>query len=120
MVLLWSHGEMAKSYVWVVTCSDTIAPSHMSLAVREPRAVAADVEYNKSLKYGHLSTAYYFITISVETSGVFGNQTYCFLKEVVQRIRKDQDDRSALQHLVQRVSVTIHRGNAVSVLSSLG
>ena len=44
--------------VWDTTCSDTLAPSHSTLAVREAGAVAADAEYKKTLKYMHLDSSH--------------------------------------------------------------
>ena len=43
-----------------------------------------------------------------------------FFREVAQRIKKETDDELALQHLTQRISVAIQRGNVVSVLGCLG
>ena len=40
----WKGG---KILVWDVTCPDTLASSYVSLAVREPGAVAAEAEYTK-------------------------------------------------------------------------
>ena len=37
-----------KILVWDVICSDTMAPSHSSLASREAGSVAQDAEYKKT------------------------------------------------------------------------
>ena len=106
--------------MWDVTCSDTLAHSYVSLAVREPGAVAADAEYRKTLKYGHLSSTHCFVPIRVETLGVFGKEARCSFKEVAHRIEKESDDHIAFQHLIQRISVVIQIGNTVSILGCLG
>ena len=40
-VVPWKCGRVL---VWDATCSDTLAPSHRTLATREPRAVTADAQ----------------------------------------------------------------------------
>ena len=47
-VMPWKTGRVL---VWDVTCSDTYAPSHISLATREAGAVAAQAEQRKLSKY---------------------------------------------------------------------
>ena len=42
------------------------------------------------------------------------------LKEFAQCIENELDDQSAFQYLIQRISVAIQRGSAVSVLGRLG
>ena len=41
----WKGG---KILVWDVSCPDTMASSHSSLASREAGSVALDAEYNKT------------------------------------------------------------------------
>ena len=65
--------------VWDTTCSDTLAPSHSTLVVREAGAVAADAEYKKTLKYMHLDS---FVPVAVETLGVFGKAARHFSRRL--------------------------------------
>ena len=78
-----------------------------------------EVEHRKTLKYRVLPASYSFIPIVVETWGVIGIETCHFLLDVAGRIEKESDDKSAMQHLLQRISFTVQRGNAVSVLGTL-
>ena len=102
-----------------MTCPDTLAPSYAALAVHEPGAVAAEAEYRKTQKYGVLPSSCSFIPIVVETLEVTGNEARCFLTDVARHIEKESDDKTALQHLLQRISVSVQRGNAVSVLEHI-
>ena len=57
----------------------------------------------------------------VETLEVIGNEA-CrdhFLADVTGRIEKESDDKSALQHLLQLISITVQRGNGISTLETL-
>ena len=71
----WKDG---KILVWDVTCPDTMASSHSSLASREVGSVAQEVEYKKTQKYSHLFLAHFFVPIAVEMMGVFGQEARNF------------------------------------------
>ena len=71
--------------MWDATCTDTLAPSHRALAAREPRAVAADAEQRKRVKYAHLDHTHHFVPVAVETLGAMGAEALVFFKEVARR-----------------------------------
>ena len=73
-----------KVLIWDVTCPDTLAPSHLTLAVREARAVADDAEFRKTQKYSNLVSSHYFVPLAVESWGVW-EEARSFLKELRQR-----------------------------------
>ena len=116
-IVPWKGGRIL---VWDVTCPDTLAPSHSSLASREAGSVVQEAEYKKTQKYSHLSPAHFFVPITVETMGVFGPEARNFFRELARRIKSVTDDHMTHQYLVQRVSVIIQRGNAAAVLGCIG
>ena len=71
-VVPWRGG---KVLVWDATCAGTLAPSHISLAVRESGAVAADAELQKKQKYLLLDSTHHFVPVAVETLGPIGRGT---------------------------------------------
>ena len=75
----WRGG---KVLVWDATCADTLTPSHISLAVRESGAVAADAELRKKQKYLLLDSTHHFVPVAVETLGPIGQEARVFLREV--------------------------------------
>ena len=103
--------------VWDATCPDTLAPSYSRMAVREPGAVAADAEYKKIQKYMHFTSSHFFVPVAVETLGVFRDRGASLFQRGCSEIA---DDHFIHQHLVQRISVEIQRGNAEAVLGSMG
>ena len=113
----WKGGRVL---IWDATCPDTLAPSHLRLAVREAGAVADDAKLRKTQKYSNLTSTNYFVPLAVESLGVFGKEAWSFLKELGQRIKMSSGDPMAEQHLVQRISVSVQRGNAAAVLVSTG
>ena len=104
--------------VWDATCADTLAPSHRALAAREPRAVAADAEQRKRVKYAHLDHTHLFVPVAVETLGAMGAEALAFFKEVARRIARVTNEPRSYQYLLQRVAVAIQRGNTDSVLGA--
>ena len=116
-VVPWERGKLL---VWDATCSDTFAPSYSSNAASEVGAVAAMAEERKKAKYEHLDASHSFVPVAVETAGVFGPLTRAFLKDLGRRIALVTGEEKSYSYLVQRVSVAIQRGNAASVVGTMG
>ena len=112
----WKRGKLL---VWDATCSDTFAPSYVEDAARGPWIVAAAAESRKKTKYSNLLSSHVFTPVAIETSGVFGPETEAFIKELGRRLRQVTGDERSHQHLVQRLSIALQRGNAASVLGTL-
>ena len=116
-IIPWSSGRLL---VWDATCCDTFAASNIHTAVTEPGAVAAHAENIKVSKYSHLDSSYLFVPMAVETCGAFGPNAQDFLRDLGRRVKTATLEDNAYQYLVQRISVAVQRGNAASVLGSLG
>jgi hypothetical protein len=115
-VVPWKGG---KILVWDATCPDTLAPSHITMAVREAGAVAANAEHLKNQRYSHLVTTHCFVPVAIETLGTFGGEARAFLRDLAKRIFSVTKDPLSHQHLVQRVAVAVQRGNAAAVLGCI-
>ena len=61
--------------MWDATCPDTFAQSHRSLAVHSAGGIAAKAEDLKRVKYADLLSSHIFVTVAIETTGVFGSTT---------------------------------------------
>ena len=93
------------------------APSHIPQATREAGAVASAAEVRKRSKYQDLLATHEVITIAVETLGAFGPEAEAFITEAGWRLQGTLGDHMSHAHLLQRVAVTVQRGNAVAVLA---
>ena len=71
-------------------------------------------------KYTCLEPTYTFTPIAIETSGVLGPLTLQFLKDLGNRLRQATSDESSYTYLIQRLSVSVQRGNTASVLGTIG
>ena len=97
-----------------------LAPSYLTSASRKAGAVAVEAEQRKRSKHTSLDPTHLFIPFVVETSGVVGSEALNFLQDLVKRLRRATGEAKSRHNLLQRLSVTVQRGNAVAVLGSIG
>jgi len=74
----WSRGQILA---WDCTCPDTLAASHLNVAVTGLGQVANHAEQLKIDKYAALSKELQFIPIAIETLGPVGEEAIRFLQE---------------------------------------
>ena len=115
-MLPWANG---RCMVWDFTCPDTLAASHLNHAVIGPGAVANHAESRKTVKYNALSPLYRFVPVAVETLGALGDEAIALLRDIGQRIAAVTGEPRSHQFLMQRLSVTLQRGNAACVLGTV-
>jgi len=115
-VLPWANG---RCMVWDFTCPDSLAASHLNRAVVGPGSVANDAESRKSAKYQTLSPLYCFTPVAVETLGALGDEASIFFRDIGQRIATVTGEPRSYQFLMQRLSVSVQRGNAACVLGTV-
>ena len=113
----WQNG---KPLVWDATCPDTLAISYRSQATSSAGAVADLAEGRKAEKYSSLGVGYSFTPVAIETLGAMGKKSLAFLKDLGHRVRQHTGEVKAKAYLIQRLSVAVQRGNAASVLGSVG
>ena len=77
-------------------------------------------EGHKTKKYQLPLVSYIFVPIAVETFGALGESAIAFLKELGRRLAVNTGESRASQFLLQRLSVAVQRGNAVSVMGTVG
>ena len=78
--------------------------------------MAARAEVLKEEKYSALRHSHFFTPIAVETSGVLGPRSLSFIKDLGSRMRSHSGDHHCLKYLLQRISMAVQRGNAISIL----
>ena len=63
---------------------------------------------------------YHFIPIAIETFGTWGKEGLKFIKEVGRKITQKSNDKNATNHIIQAISMAVQRGNAASIIGTLG
>ena len=82
----WKNG---KCLVWDFTCSDTLAPSHISTSSNQAAKVGENAENLKLTKYAQLEDAYIVVPICVETLGSWGPNGIKFIAELENKIKAE-------------------------------
>ena len=70
------------------------------------------------MKYEALSRAHHFVSVAIETTGVFGPKAKSFIKELTNRVKSETKEEKARPFPIQQLSVAIQRGNAAAVLGT--
>ena len=112
----WERG---RPMVWDVTVPDSMAPSYRSVAVSGTGSVAALAEAKKSSKYAHLSTSFSFFPVAIESLGALGPISWSFIKSLGQKICRYTGNELTGHYLLQRLSMTVKRGNASLIMDSI-
>ena len=102
--------ENEKRLAWKVRLLD--------MSPNKPGAVASEAEKEMKATYKHIDASYSFNPIAVETTGVFGRKTDIFFKKLSCHIAEITGEKKSYLYLLQRVSMEIQKGNAVSVMGT--
>jgi len=106
--------------VWDATCVNTYAASHLPSAAVAAGAAAGDAEAAKTRKYSGLAQRYHFQPVAYETSGACGPTTRQFVRQLGARLTAVTGDAREPAWLWQRLALAVVRGNAASVLLTMG
>ena len=121
---LATHGLSCKKsegpIVWNTTCPDTLARSYHHQATIRAGAVADLAEERKTDKYSSLGAGYSFTPVATETLGAMGKRSLAFVRELGHRVMQCTGEVKARTYLLQHLSIALQRGNAVSVMGSVG
>ena len=105
---------------WDFTCVDTLCDTYVLDSVQEAGKAAKIAEMKKNNKYKDLEQNYVFKPIAVETFGSWGPESLKFVKEIGKRIQNTTGEKRATEYLIQSLSMTIQRGNASSIMGTVG
>ena len=112
----WSHG---RHLVWDFTCPDILAPSHLPVTTIDAGSAAKNAEERKIAKYWSVAIYHTFVPVAIETLGPMGPEAKAFLLELGQRLRRQTGELRSTSFLLQRISMAIQKGNAVSIMGSI-
>ena len=91
---------------------------HSSLITDGPGAVANKLEAMKiAEQLGGLSVQCY-VPLVIETTGVLGQETATFFKELAHRMTVASEDLTEHFTLLQKISIAIQCGNAAAILAT--
>ncbi|XP_055349888.1 uncharacterized protein LOC129596587 [Paramacrobiotus metropolitanus] len=114
--LPWRNG---RRLAWDVTCVDSFALSNVISSSTKAGEAARKAEEEKRRKYDYLANEYDFEPLAFETSGVTGPACLKFLRELGRRLKDATGEARSYEFLLQRLSIEIQRGNALSITSTV-
>ena len=107
----WQGG---KNVTGDVTVNDTVADSYLHLLATCADSVAEGKVSRKETEYAILDNSYTFIPLAFETYGPINDKGTTFLQELCRRLRTLSDDPRESAFLLQRISITLQRFNAIA------
>ena len=113
----WING---RPILWDATCPDALARSYRHQATIRAGTVADLAEERKTDKYSSLGAGYSFTPVPIETLGAMGKRSLAFVRKLGHRVMQCTEEVKARTYLLQHLSVALQRGNAVSLMGSLG
>ena len=107
----WSHG---KPLAWDLTVPDIFAQSHITSTASNAAAAADKAARSKTKKYEHLSITRNFIPFALETGDSWNSEAIELTNYIGKRITPSNSEPLETQFLFQRISISVHRGNALA------
>jgi len=102
-----------------VTVVHTLAASYVPQSAAQAASAATAASERKSAKYSSLSSSHIVCPVAIETVGPLADEAQHFLTEIGRRATLCAADPREAAFLYQRISVAIHRFNAVCLPNSL-
>ena len=112
MTLISWPGEKKRHLGVAVT--DIIADFYLHLSAACASSAADGAASRKEIKYVALDYSYTFIPLAIETYGPINNKGIKFLQELGRHLITISDDPRESAFLLQRISVTLQRFNAIA------
>ncbi len=107
----WRAG---RHLVWDATVIDTLAPSYLHATATTAGAAAEIADERKKTKYQDLLNSHHFIPLAVETLGPINEEGITLITDIGRHTTRQTDEMRETSFLFQRLSVIIHRFNAVA------
>jgi len=109
-----------KCLLWDATVVDTLADTYVPANSKSPGKAAERAEKSKLVLYEELCKDFIFTPIAVETLGTWGQLGLSLIKEIGRKLCNVTGERRSSFYLFQRISIAIQRGNAASVIGTVG
>ena len=113
----WSRG---CSLVWDVTVHDSFAPSNICIGLSNHGAgcLADQAARQKPDRLGTMSscmTSHLFVPLAIETTGVFGEQSMAFVRDLSRQIQDTSGEVDEFSRLCQRICICIQYCNSPAI-----
>ena len=107
----WQGGKNVTSDV---TVTATIVDSYLHISAACAGSAAVGAASRKKIKYAALDHSYTFTPLAFETYGPINNKGIKYLQELGRRLRTISDHPRESAFLLQHISVSLQRFNAIA------
>ena len=107
-----------KALAWYATCTDWFAASHLCSTILNPGSASRAAEGLKRQKYFQLVEDFELVLVAVETFGIIGSAGCSLLTDIGRCISRATNYSRQMSYILQQISVTIIRGNALAMTTS--
>ena len=104
-----------KNVNWDVIVTDAIAEYYLHLSAACAGSAAEGAASRKETKWAALDHSYNFIPLAFETYRPINNKGIKFFQELGRRLSTISDDPRESAFLLQRISITLQRFNAIAL-----
>ena len=111
-------NKASKPLPWDIKIASTLAASCVDATARSAGAAAEMAAIRKSAKYANLVQSYSFQPLAFENSGTMNESCFEFICDLGNKISSVTGDCLEARFLLQRISVTIQRFNAILLKDS--
>ena len=117
--ITYTAWEKGRALVWDATCADSLAPSNMTGRSKQPGMASEKAAARKHTKYSKIKSSYHFVAFAVETLGPWADETIKFINKVGANLKRITGEPKSKHYLIQRISLAIQHGNALSIISGI-
>ncbi len=117
--ITYTAYERGRAMVWDSTCADSLAASNMAGRSKKPGMASEKAAARKHSKYTKIKANYHFIAFAVESLGPWSKDAIDFINKVGSNLKRITGEPKSKHYLIQRVSLAIQQGNALSIISSI-
>ena len=117
--LRWRLLFFIYRYLWFLI--NSYRDQRLSRApVRQVRWQPLLSNRSKHEKYLDLNQCHIFTPVAIKTAGLFGPETFSFLRELGCHLKQVTGEPKSFSYLQQRLFVAVQQGNAAAVMGIMG
>ncbi len=117
--ITYTAWEKGRALVWDATCVDSLAISNMTGGTKHPGMASQKAAVRKHAKYSKIKQNYHLVAFAVETFGPWSKEAVDLINKIGSNLIRVTGEPKSKRYLIERISLAIQHGNAMSVISSI-
>lgn len=117
--ITYTAWEKGRSLVWDATCADSLAASNRLGRHKQPGMASEKAAVRKHKKYSKIKQNHHFVAFAVESIGPWSKEAIVLINKIGSNLIRITGEPKSKRYLVERISLAIQQGNAMSIMSSI-